>query len=391
MHGLRNCCVAFILLIASGCHCGVLAGGWDRFDQGVDLLFDPSQVVVDLGLFDLIPNRKFQTVNGAPESVSTAPNIFRPSINAKFSLVEDAACLATYRQPFGLNNDYGSTWSQASIIVSRALTVDELGLTCSYRVKAGPGYIRLIGGITESFATYHEEAFRRLPNGSSIRPALDLEASATGWRAGLAYEIPNKAFRASLMYYSNLDFSARGSLQQLPLGGNAFLGTVSVNAATPLPQALEAVLHTAIAPAWLNSVSVKWADWSTLTSVPVILSADAAPLRSGRTLTSLNVFFRDGWTISDTVTYLWSPKLALSVRAGWDRGVSTGWTDHPDAWSTLVFANYRINEHVEVIGGIGIIHLAAGEINKAAQPGGFTASAGPSNILFTNLGLRTRF
>jgi long-chain fatty acid transport protein len=391
MYRLRCWCLAFILLIASACHCELFAGGWDRFDQGVDLLFDPSQVVIDVGLFDLIPSRKFQTVNGAPEIVNTVPNIFRPSINAKFSLFEDAACLATYRQPFGLNNDYGSTWSQASIIVSRTLTVEELGLTCSYRVKAGPGYIRLIGGVTESFATYHEEAFRKLPNGSFIRPALDLEASATGWRAGLAYEIPNKAFRASLMYYSNIDLSARGSLRQLPLGGNVFLDTVSVSAATPLPRALEAALHTAIAPAWLNTVSVKWVDWSTLTSVPVILNADAGPLRTGRVLTSLNAFFRDGWTISDTVTHLWSPSLALSVRVGWDRGVATGWTDNPEAWSTLFFANYRISEHVEVIGGIGLIHLTAAEINKAAQPGGFIASAGPGNVLFTNLGFRTRF
>jgi long-chain fatty acid transport protein len=391
MHKVRRGCVAIMLLIAGACHEKVFAGGWDRFDQGVDLLFDPGKVVVDVGLFDLIPNRKFNTVNGVPESVNTASNIFRPSVNAKFVPFEDTACLATYRQPFGLINDYGSTWSQAGVVVSRKLTVEELGLTCSYRMKAGPGYIRLIGGVTEDFASYHEEALRGLPNGSSIRPALDLDASATGWRAGLAYEIPSKAFRASLMYYSNLDFSARGSLRQLPLGGNAFLNAVNVNAETPLPRAVEAAFHTAIAPAWLNSISVKWVDWSTFTSVPVILSADAGPLRAGRVLSTLNAFFRDGWTISDTVTHVWSDNLALSVRLGWDRGVATGWTDNPDAWSTLLFANYKINEHLEIIGGIGLIYLAAGEISKNAQPGGFTATAGTGNIVFTHLGFRSRF
>ena len=44
-----------------------------------------------------------------------------------------------------------------------------------------------------------------------------------------------------------------------------------------------------------------------------------------------------------------------------------------DAWSTLLFANYKINEHLEIIGGIGLTYLAAGEINKTVQPGGFTA------------------
>ena len=320
MHKVRCGCAAIMLLMAGACHDDVFAGGWDRFDQGIDLLFDPGKVVFDVGLFYLVPNRKFNTVNGKPETVNTTTNFFRPSVNAKFVPFEDTACLASYRQPFGLINDYGSTWSQAGLVVSRELTVEELGLTCSYRVKAGPGYIRLIGGVTEDFATYHEEALRGLPNGSFIRPALDLDASATGWRAGLAYEIPSKAFRASLMYYSNMDFSARGSLRQLPLGGNAFLNAVNVNAETPLPRAVEAAFHTAIAPAWLNSISVKWVDWSTLTSVPVILSADAGPLRAGRVLSTLNAFFRDGLTISDTVTHRWTDNLALSVRLGWDRG-----------------------------------------------------------------------
>jgi hypothetical protein len=112
MHKVRCGCAAIMLLIAGACQDNLFAGGWDRFDQGVDLLFDPSKVVVDVGLFDLIPNRKFNTVNGVPETVNTAPNIFRPSVNAKFVPFEDTACLATYRQPFGLLNDYGSTWSQ---------------------------------------------------------------------------------------------------------------------------------------------------------------------------------------------------------------------------------------------------------------------------------------
>jgi hypothetical protein len=62
-----------------------------------------------------------------------------------------------------------------------------------------------------------------------------------------------------------------------------------------------------------------------------------------------------------------------------------------DAWSTLLFANYKINEHLEIIGGIGLTYLAAGEINKTVQPGGFTATAGAGSILFTHLGFRSRF
>src|SRR6266567_5532687 len=112
----RNGCALFLALILCMFSEDLFAGGWDRFDQGVDLLFDPGKLVVDVGLFYLIPSRKYNTVNGLPESLNTTSNIFRPSVNVKFVPFEDTACLTSYRQPFGLINDYGSIWSQASIV-----------------------------------------------------------------------------------------------------------------------------------------------------------------------------------------------------------------------------------------------------------------------------------
>src|SRR6266700_4992060 len=255
MRWICNWRAALMVIIACASNDSVFAGAWDRFDQGVDLLFDPGKVTLDARLYDLIPHRKLKTVNGIAESVNVIPNIFRPSLNGKFVPFDNAACLASYRRPFGLDNDYGSTWSQARVVVSRSLRIEEIGLTCSYGIQASDGYLRLIAGVTESFATYHEEALRQLPNRSSIRPALDLDGSAMGWRAGLAYELPVMALRASIMYYSNLDFSARGTLRQLPLGGNAFLDAVPVRAGAPLPRAVEGRFQTAFAPAWLNTVS----------------------------------------------------------------------------------------------------------------------------------------
>jgi long-chain fatty acid transport protein len=387
----RNWSRTVTILIACTSSDHLFAGGWDRFDQGIDLLFDPGKVTFDVRLYELIPNRKFNTVNGKPESVSTTSDIFRPSLNAKFVPFDNAACLAAYRQPFGIDNRYPPTWSQASVIVSSSLKVQELGLTCSYRVPAGDGYLRLIGGVTEDFGTYHQEALRQLPNGSSIRPTLDLETSAPGWRAGVAYEMPAKGVRASLMYYSNIDFSAHGTLRQLPLRGNAFLNAVPTQAATAIPPAVEGVIQLPIAPSWFDTITVKWVDWSAVTSIPIILAADSGPFRAGQVLSTLNAFWRDGWTIGNTVTYRWNDRLALSLNVGWDRGVSTGWTDNPDAWNTLLFANYKLNEHVEVTGGVGLVILMPGEINKMAQGGSFNATAGTGNIVFTHLGLRYRF
>ena len=99
------------LVIACICSGPLRAGGWDRFDQGIDLLFDPGRTAFDVRLYELFPNQKFNSVNGRPETVSTAPDFFRPSVNLKFAPLNNTARHASHRQPFGINYAYPTTWS----------------------------------------------------------------------------------------------------------------------------------------------------------------------------------------------------------------------------------------------------------------------------------------
>ena len=275
-------------------------------------------------------------------------------------------------------------------VVSRSLNVDEIGLTCSYGMQAAGGYMRLIGGVVQGFATYHEEAQRTLPNTTVIRPAINLEGSAIGWRAGFAYEVPTKGLRASVVYYSAMDFPVNGTFQQLPLGGNAFLAAVPIHAAASIPQTVEAIFQFPIAPAWQNTVVIKWADWSVWTRIPVILSVNSGPLLAGSELTAYNAFFRDGWTISNIVSHNLSENLGVAFRLSWDRGVSTGWTEHTDIWSAAFAAIYRINQNLELIGAVGLSLLAAGEIDKLAQGGSYNATFDTGTAVTTRIGFRSR-
>lgn len=164
-----------------------------------------------------------------------------------------------------------------------------------------------------------------------------------------------------------------------------------MNAAASIPQAVEGVIQFPIAPAWIDTVTVRWVNWSVERSIPVVLAANSGPLRAGQVLTRLNAFWLDGWTLSNRVTYLWSDRLALAVSVGLDRGVSTGWTDNPNAWNTILFGNYKLTDHLEVTAGVGIIMLAPDAINKRVQGGDFNATAAAGDIVFTNLGFRFRF
>ena len=331
---------------------GVRAGGFDQFDQGVDLLFDPGRLTIDTALIATFPDRKLGSVNGVPETVPFGVNTYRPSINIKAQLFDDIACLASYRQPFGAHSDYGSTWSQTRSAVSRSLQVDQFGLACSYRIRAGEGFVRLIAGGARNSASYKEEALRVLPNTTTIQPRIDLEGGAYGWRAGLAYELPGSGIRVSVIYNAAVDLTVRGAFSELPLGGNASLPAVPAFASASIPRTVEASAQFPLANNLLNTMAVKWADWSVWTRVPVVLAANAGPLSAGRELSVYNAFFRDGWTISNTVSYRWSEKLGLSFRVAWDRGVATGWTEHTDSWSANVGASYRIYDNVELIAAL---------------------------------------
>ena len=379
------------LLVASAPGNTLHAGGFDRFGQGIDLLFDRGKFVLDTSVTHITPHRKYDTVNGIPETVYFGVDTVLPSVNFKFTPFEAAACLAAYREPFGADTDYGSTWSQSRRAVSRSLHVEEFGLTCSYRVPAGEGYMRVIGGITRDFASYKEDAIRVLPNGTTIRPATHLEDATWAWRAGLGYEVPAKFVRATLMYYSPMDFSATGTLKELPLGGNAVIPVVPAHAEASVPQTVEGILQFPIAQAWLNTVSVKWANWSIWTRVPVMLSANSGPLPAGFELSTYNAFFRDGWTIANTVAHRWSSDLTLSFGVSWDRGVGTAWTEHTDTWSASLGSILRLNDSVDLISGVGLSLLTAGEVDKRTQGGSYDATVDTGYAVSARVGLRARF
>jgi hypothetical protein len=93
------------LVIACICSGPLRAGGWDRFDQGIDLLFYPGRTTFDVRLYELLPNQKFNSVNGKSESVSTAPDFFHPSVNLKFTPP------ATWRREMSSNFSTPSTRS----------------------------------------------------------------------------------------------------------------------------------------------------------------------------------------------------------------------------------------------------------------------------------------
>lgn len=196
---------------------------------------------------------------------------------------------------------------------------------------------------------------------------LDLDGSGWGWRTGVAYEIPEYAFRASLVYNSavdldNLEGSVDLSKVILPIrdpSTGAIIGTTpgtkyDVSSFASMPDSLELKVQSGIAPGWLAFGSIKWTDWSQLQIIQVTPNSTADP----RNLpTSLDLLYRDGWTVTGGIGHKFNDQWSGAVSLTWDRGTSHGYGNQTDTWTVGTGVSYAPTENVELrlAGVVGIL------------------------------------
>ena len=322
----------------------------------------------------------FGTATG--EKLKASDTIPRVDLKAGYGPVD---CLGTYTVPFSARADYSDTWTGRLNVIDKKIRDEQISLTCSYAFNIGPGAFRIIGGANYDMATYTQTK-----NVFGVMPHLDMSDNGFGWRAGLAYEYPEYAMRASLMYFSSVDVDAKGTITNLPVPGLGVFPTVPVFGAAEIPQAVELKVQSGIAPGWLASASVKWVDWSVWQRTSIV--ATGGPL-VGREVTFTNSYFRDGWTVSGSVGHQFTEDLAVQFGVTWDRGVSTGYTEQTDTWTASLGASYALTENVDLFGGIAATLVTGGDITQPSPltAGDYSASWGTNHALAGQIGLKAHF
>lgn len=365
------------------------AGGFERGSQDFDILFEQGNAVEATGTF-VAPQRKLKNIGGSLVGASTgginpitrrpyetevdeAKSYWVPKVSAKFDLTNDLACAAQYRQPWGIETDVGVDTVRMFTAIEQKISSNDYGVNCSYRFAAGEkSYFRILGGV--SYQELKGEQTRMIPPGSafggSFRVAsLDVEDQSVGWRLGAAYEIPEYAMRATLVYQSEVKYNLEGTIDNLalnPLTGRGI--PINVESDVSTPQSVEFRFQTGIAPDWLAFGSVKWTDWSSITSVD-FNSADSRVVRQGTKITSLNLYYQDGWTVSGGVGHKFNDQWSAAATVTWDRGTSTGLTSQTDIWLFGLGTNYKPNDQFEVrlAGAAG--WLSSGELDDTVIGG----------------------
>lgn len=225
------------------------AGGFERSSQDFDILFEKGNVVDTTGTY-VAPQRKLKNIHGSPigamtgginpitkrayeTEVDEAKGYWVPKASAKFDLTDDFACAAQYRQPWGIHTDVGVDTVRMYTAIEQKISSHDYGVNCSYRFAAGEkSYFRILGGV--SYQELKGEQTRMIPgidprNNPTNFPfpgpfriaSLDVEDEAVGWRLGAAYEIPEYAMRATLVYQSKVKYNLEGRLITWQLSADA--------------------------------------------------------------------------------------------------------------------------------------------------------------------------
>ncbi|MDQ0320186.1 long-chain fatty acid transport protein [Pararhizobium capsulatum DSM 1112] len=366
---------AFTLAMVAGT---VQAGGLERGGYNIDLLFEPSTYAAEAAATYVNPQRELDNVvdintaptsgnlNGRPNNgIGETESYWVPRIGVKAGFGDSVDCMADYSQPWGAHTNPGSNWAGANDNIETKIESDNYAATCSYKWDVGQGQFRVIGGAFYQEVGGFKE--RLVTDLSLVSPTfsgvgrLDLEGNGWGWRTGVAYEIPEYALRASLVYNSavdldNLDGTIDLRNTLLPNGVGGFVpGTkYDVSSFASMPDSLELKVQSGIAPGWLAFGSVKWTDWSQLQIIQVNPNSTADP----RNLpTSLDLLYRDGWTITGGVGHKFNDQWSGAVSLTWDRGTSHGYGNQTDTWTVGTGVSYAPTENVELrlAGVVGIL------------------------------------
>lgn len=365
---------AFLLIaaISSASSVPAMAGGFSRSDADTDLLFDENRFSVESSLVYVSPDRSFSKLMGkSVDEGAYSDSFVIPSVGFGMRFNDNFSCAFTYTKPFGAAGTYSQAAQNAELLTAAAngaplpnptsrmkVSSDEYGGTCDIRMAAGPGRVHFIGGLFVESFSYREDTLI-----GSVRLKDDGEL---GYRAGIAYDVPEYAFRVQLLYRSEVRHEGNGIFTGSDFGSSLGIpDRLSAFGKGTLPQSIKLYAQTGVAPGWLVYGSAAWTDWSVLPE----FSYTVTNLGTARKVFN----YKDGYTLQLGVGHDFTDKLSGTTNITWDEGVGTGADITTDTWSLGVGVQYKAGIGTFGLGG-AISYLTAGK-QRVAEGATYDADA----------------
>ncbi len=348
------------------------AGGYDTGERDWDFLFQQDHVAAEAQTRYIVPERSLKTVTGsglltglstANQHETEAFSVERFSVMAR--LAQQVRCMGSYRQPYEGHANYGM-WFAAASATEQHFTSDDYGLTCALSAQAGMGNLLFIGG-----ASYQKIRYQLLQNFGGLVASTDVSDDGVGWRAGLGYEIPQYALRATLIYNSAIGYDMTGTGVNV---GGAYSGPLG--GSITMPQSVELKAQSGVAPGWLAFGAIKWTNWGVAQDMPLCAPGAPSCITGVSAPSALTLMWKDSWTVTLGAAHQFNDQFSLAGSVTWDQGATQGFTSQTDTWTfdlTGVWTPHKQFE-VRVGGSVGV--LTGGSLSTAALPGGIPNAVG---------------
>lgn len=356
----------------------VCAGGFAQGSADTDILFADGAFAVRSSVTVVSPTRRYKRNpnNPALEGTDYAATYEIPSVAVKVTLTDNVLCAGTYVKALGGRAEYDSPKNAAHPTpiapgvanagkIEEEFGIDETGLTCAVAYDVGPGRAYLLGGAFREKFSYdrHDiltaQGQQRVPDGTAIGDArLAFDDEQYGYRFGVAYAIPEIAFRAALIYRSGTSYDPEGELEIETPNGVSLLDAYGSG---DLPQSVELTLQSGIAEGWMAYGAVKWTDWSVVKQF-VAQSYWSADVPGPGSIN--DYFWRDGWTLTGGIAHDFDKRTSALLALTWDRGVATGYDHASESWTLSSGAAYDCPWGGRLSTGGALSYIAASEETK---------------------------
>nr|WP_174505326.1 outer membrane protein transport protein [Acinetobacter sp. Marseille-Q1620] len=272
--------------------------------------------------------------------------------------------------------------------------------TKNWNIYAGAVYQTIRGNVSLRGQAYS------LYNGydASIK-----ETEGWGWLAGVAYQIPEIALKASLTYRSEIDHDMNiheslptlPALGLLPGGAVAAQNISSANGKTTIttPQSVNLDFQTGIMADTVAFANVRWVNWKDFSIKPLkfgLVSEAIGNIVKRPNGFNLVEYSDDQWSVNAGVGRKLTEKWAGNVSVGWDSGagnpVSTlGPTE--GYWNVGLGVQYSPAPNYFIAGGVKYFWLGDAKAQTGAQAGGseYVADFSDNNAIAYGLKIGYKF
>ena len=375
---------------------GAFAAAMDRSGQSIAAFLQPGNYFeAGISVLDPDVSGTSSAALGGQATGDMASDYYFPSAALKLQVTDHFSFGLLYDQPFGAEAEYtaqsaafnptGSDGTRAEVTTENLSFLFGFQPTENWNIYAGPVYQTAKGNVALRGAAYSALAGY---------DATMKEDSEVGWLAGLAFQIPEIALKASLTYRSEIEHNLSTTetglppalptpLGDLPLGPYAD-GKTNVTT----PQSVNLDFQTGVMANTVAFANVRWVNWDGFAIRPTSFGdaldglAGYAPMigavdpATGAYLASLEggnlvEYNKDQWSATVGVGRKFNEKWAGNVSVGWDSGVDNPVTTLGPTegyWNVGLGVQYSPAPNYFIAGGVKYFWLGDATALTVANP-----------------------